>query len=139
MQDIWQKVNKDIDQILKNYRRVAVVGVSDKPYRPSYDITRYLLNRGFTVFPVNPKLEKVLDEPCYPSLKAVPGPIEIVNIFRRPEFVLPIVEEAIEVGARVIWMQLGVANEEAARLALDAGLQVVMDACIKVELAYRGI
>ncbi|WP_456406917.1 CoA-binding protein [Caldithrix abyssi] len=139
MQDIWQKVNKDIDQILKNYRRVAVVGVSDKPYRPSYDITRYLLNRGFTVFPVNPKLEKVLDAPCYPSLKAVPGPIEIVNIFRRPEFVLPIVEEAIEVGARVIWMQLGVANEEAARLALDAGLQVVMDACIKVELAYRGI
>ncbi|MHB2150767.1 CoA-binding protein [Calditrichota bacterium LG25] len=139
MQDIWQKVNKDIDQILQNYRRVAVVGVSDKPYRPSYDITRYLLNRGFTVFPVNPKLDKVLDVPCYPSLKAVPGPIEIVNIFRRPEFVLPIVEEAIEVGARVIWMQLGVANEEAARLALDAGLQVVMDACIKVELAYRGI
>ncbi|WP_456443753.1 CoA-binding protein [Caldithrix abyssi] len=139
MQDIWQKVNKDIDQILQSYRRVAVVGVSDKPYRPSYDITRYLLNRGFTVFPVNPKLDKVLDVPCYPSLKAVPGPIEIVNIFRRPEFVLPIVEEAIEVGARVIWMQLGVANEEAARLALDAGLQVVMDACIKVELAYRGI
>ncbi len=139
MQDIWQQVNKNIDEILTNYRKVAVVGISDKPYRPSYDVARYLLHSGFTIYPVNPRLERVLDLPCYPSLKDIPEPIEIVDIFRRPEHVLPIVQEAIEVGAKVIWMQLGVANEQAARLALEAGLQVVMDACLKVEAAYRGL
>jgi len=139
MQNIWQQVNQDIDQIVKKYRKVAVVGISDKPFRPSYDVARYLLRHGFTIYPVNPRLEQVLDLPCYPSLKDIPEPVEIVDIFRRSEFVLPVVEEAIEVGAKVIWMQLGVINEQAARLALDAGLKVVMDACLKVEAAYRGV
>ena len=137
--DIWQQVNQDIDQIVKDYRKVAAVGISDKPYRPSYDVARYLKNRGFTIFPVNPKLDRVLDLPCYPSLKDIPEPVEIVDIFRRPEFVLPVVEEAISIGAKVVWMQLGVVNEQAARLALEAGLKVVMDACLKVEVAYRGV
>ncbi len=137
--EIWQQVNQDIDQIVKNYRKVAVVGISDKPYRPSYDVARFLKNHGFTIYPVNPKLESVLDLPCYPSLKDIPEPVEIVDIFRRPEFVLPVVEEAIAIGAKVIWMQLGVVNEQAARLAIDAGLKVVMDHCLKVEVAYRGV
>ena len=137
--DIWQQVNQDIDQIVKDYRKVAVVGISDKPYRPSYDVARYLKNRGFNIFPVNPKLDRVLDLPCYSSLKDIPEPVEIVDIFRRPEFVLPVVEEAIAIGAKVVWMQLDVAHEQAARLALEAGLQVVMDACLKVEVAYRGV
>lgn len=137
--DIWQQVNQDIDQIVRDYRKVAVVGISDKPYRPSYDVARFLKNHGFTIYPVNPKLEHVLDLTCYPSLKDIPEPVEIVDIFRRPEFVLPVVEEAIAIGAKVVWMQLGVVNEQAAQLALEAGLKVVMDACLKVEAAYRGV
>lgn len=137
--DIWQQVNQDIDQIVRDYRKVAVVGISDKSYRPSYDVARFLKNHGFTIYPVNPKLERVLDLPCYPSLKDIPEPVEIVDIFRRPEFVLPVVEEAIAIGAKVVWMQLGVVNEQAAQLALEAGLKVVMDACLKVEAAYRGV
>ena len=87
MQNIWQQVNQDIDQIVKKYRRVAVVGISDKPFRPSYDVARYLLRHGFTIYPVNPRLEQVLNLPCYPSLKDIPEPVEIVDIFRRSEFV----------------------------------------------------
>ncbi len=137
MQDIWQYVNQDIDQIIQKYRKVAVVGISDKPYRASYDVARYLKNAGFTIFPVNPNLNKVLGLTCYPSLKEIPESIEIVDIFRRSEFVLPVVEQAIEIGAKVVWMQLGVVNEQAARRALEAGLKVVMDACLKIEVGIR--
>ncbi len=135
MESIWRRVNQNIPEILKRYRRVAVVGISNKPYRPSYDIARYLLNLGFTIYPVNPNYEEVMGLRCYNSLKEIEGPVEIVDIFRRSDRVLPVVEEAIEIGAKVIWMQSGVINEEAAERALCAGLDVVMNMCIKIELA----
>ncbi|NOX89711.1 MAG: CoA-binding protein [Calditrichaeota bacterium] len=135
MESIWRRVNQNIPEILKRYRRVAVVGISNKSYRPSYDIARYLLNRGFTIYPVNPNYEEVMGLRCYDNLKEIEGTVEIVDIFRRSDRVLPVVEEAIEIGAKVIWMQMGVINEEAAERALSAGLEVVMDMCIKVELA----
>ncbi len=135
MDDIWQKINKNIPQILKQYRNIAVVGISNKPYRPSYDVSQFMLYHGYNILPVNPNYDEVLGLRCYKSLKEIDQPVEIVDIFRRSDQVLPIVKEAIEIGTKVIWMQLGVVNEEAARLALDAGLDVVMDHCIKIELA----
>ena len=114
---------------------MAVVGISDKPHRPSYYVTEYLLYAGFTIYPVNPRYEKVLDLKCYPTLSAIPQSVEIVDIFRRPDTVMPVVEEAIKIGAKVVWMQQGVINYEAAQKALDAGLMVVMDRCLKVEHA----
>ncbi len=137
MTSIWNRVNQNIDQILKEYKNIAVVGMSQKSFRPSHYVALYMLDAGYNIFPVNPAYEKILHLPCYPSLKSVPEPIEIVDIFRRSEDVLPVVEEAIEVGAKVIWMQLGIVNEAAAQKALDAGLQVVMDLCMKVEHGRR--
>ena len=121
--------------ILRRFRRVAMVGLSANPLRPSHFVAIYLANRGYDVIPVNPREKEILGRPCYPSLRAVEGPVEIVDIFRAPEFVPAVVEEAIEVGARVIWMQFGVIHEESARQAIDAGLEVVMDRCMKVEHA----
>jgi uncharacterized protein len=125
----------EIAAILKLYRRIAVVGLSPKESRPSNPVARYLLAAGYTVIPVNPGHERLLDLPCYPRLTAIPDRVEIVNIFRRPAEVAPIVEEAIAIGARVIWMQEGIVHEEAARQARQAGLIVVMDRCLKVDHA----
>lgn len=125
--------------ILRDYRRVAVVGLSANPLRPSHFVAVYLLQYGYDVTPVNPREKEILGRTCYPNLKAVPGPLEIVNIFRDPSAVPAIVEEAIECQAKVIWMQLGVVHEAAAQRARDAGLVVVMDRCIKIEHArFRG-
>ena len=117
-------------QILQSARTVAVVGLSGKRYRPSYGVAEYLKREGYRVVPVNPEETEVLGEKSYPDLDSVPGEIDVVDIFRRPEFVPEIVEAAIRKGAKVIWMQEGVIHEEAARRAREAGLTVIMDRCI---------
>ena len=128
-----------IQGILKRYRRVAMVGLSNNPVRPSYFVATYLRDFGFELFPVNPAYTEVMELPCYPSLEAVPQPLEIVDIFRRTEEVPAIVDEAIRLGARVIWMQQGIIHMEAREKALAAGLEVVMDRCMKIEHArYHG-
>lgn len=119
-----------IDEILRNSRTVAVVGLSPRPDRASHGVSKYLQRQGYRIVPVNPNAAVVLGERAYPDLRSVPEPIDLVDIFRRPEFVLPVVQQAIEVGAKYVWMQDGVVNEEAAALARDAGLLVVMDNCI---------
>ncbi len=141
MNDLWQEINKHIQNIpaiLSDSRNIAVVGISNKPYRDSYSVTQVLMDYGYHIFPVNPNYDEVLGMKCYDSLKEIQEPIDIVDIFRRPDQVMPVVEEAIEIGAKVVWMQLGAENEEAARKALDAGLQVVMHRCIKVEVLRHG-
>lgn len=127
----------EIDAILSNYRRVAIVGLSPDPSRPSYQVAAYLKERGYQIFPVNPRCQEVLGEPCYPDLQAVPPPVEIVDIFRQVEAIPGIVDEAIKVGAKVIWMQLGLESPEAAAKAKAAGLQVVMNRCMKIEASKR--
>lgn len=138
MNDIWRQVNRNIPEILQKYKNTAVVGLSPKTWRPSHGVAAYLLQAGYTIFPVNPGHDTILGRKCYKSLSEIPEPVEIVDIFRRSELVLPIVEEALSIGAKVIWMQSGIINEQAAKLALEAGLQVVMDACMKIEHAYLG-
>jgi hypothetical protein len=120
-------------EILQNYRKIAVVGLSSDPGRASYGVSRYMQNSGYEMTPVNPNEVNVLGEKAYASLDEVPGPIEIVNIFRRPEFVPDVVDAAIRRKAKVIWMQLGVVHEEAAKRARAAGMEVVMDLCILQE------
>jgi uncharacterized protein len=117
-------------QILHSARTIAVVGLSGKRYRPSYGVAEYLQRSGYRIIPVNPEESEVLGERCYPDLDSVPGPVDVVDIFRRSEFVPEIVEAAIRKGAKVIWMQEGVIHEEAASRAREAGLTVVMDRCI---------
>ncbi len=121
--------------ILRRYRSIAMVGLSANPQRPSHFAAVYLLAEGYEVIPVNPRADKILGRRCYPSLSAIPGVVEVVDIFRPPAAVPAIVEEAVEIGAKVVWMQFGVVHFEAARRARDAGLQVVMDQCMKVEHA----
>jgi len=121
---------KQISEILRVYRTIAVVGLSAKRYRPSYGVAEYMQRAGYRIIPVNPHEAEVLGEKCYPDVESVPEPIDIVDIFRRSEFVPEIVEAAIRKGAKVIWMQEGVVHEEAARRAREAGLEVVMDRCI---------
>ena len=117
-------------QILQSARTVAVVGLSGKRYRPSYGVAEYLKREGYRVIPVNPEETEVLGEKSYPDLDSVPGDIDVVDIFRRPEYVPDIVEAAIRKGAKVVWMQEGVIHEQAAQRAREAGLTVVMDRCI---------
>ena len=124
-----------IDDIIKNYKVVAVVGLSPKPDRPSYRVAEYLKQHGYRIIPVNPGQKEILGEKCYPSLKDIPFPVEVVDIFRNVEAIPAIVDEALEVGAKAVWMQLGLVEPESARKAREAGLQVVMDHCLKVEHA----
>jgi predicted CoA-binding protein len=122
-------------RILERYKRIAMVGLSSNPFRPSHFAAIYMRSEGYDVTPVNPREKEVLGLRSYPSLRDVPGPIEIVDIFREPAAVPEIVEEAIAVGAKVVWMQLGVVHEEAAERARQAGIEVVMDRCVKIEHA----
>ncbi len=122
-----------IPDLLASARTIAVVGLSSKRYRPSYGVSEYLKRAGYRIVPINPGETEVLGEKAYPDLESVPERIDIVDIFRRSEFVPEIVEEAIRVGARAIWMQEGVMNDEAAARAREAGLSVVMDRCILKE------
>ncbi len=124
---------RSIEEILKGSKTVAVVGLSPKPDRPSYDVARYLQARGYRIIPVNPQAAEVLGEKSYPSLSAVPVPVDVVDIFRRSEDVPPIVDEAVRVRARVVWMQEGIVNEQAADAARRVGLDVVMDRCMQKE------
>ena len=125
-------------EILDTYRTFAVVGLSDRPSRPSYSVAAFLKDHGYRIVPVNPNVVEVHGEKCWPDLPSIPFPIQVVDIFRRSELVLPVVEDAIRIGAKVVWMQLGVINEEAARLARDAGLEVVMDRCPVIEMRRAG-
>jgi predicted CoA-binding protein len=122
-------------QILTDYKRVAIVGLSDDWSRPSNFVGKYLLEHGFEVIPVNPKYDEILGQKCYPDLVSIPTPVDIVDLFRRVDHVPPLVDDAISIGAKVVWMQLGIVHDEAAQKARDAGLQVVMNRCIKIEFA----
>jgi predicted CoA-binding protein len=121
------------DTILKRYHTVAVVGLSPDPNRPSHKVASYLAQHGYEIIPVNPDAHEILGKPSYPDLQSLPQSVEIVDIFRRSEEVMPIVDEAIKIGARAVWMQEGIVNEEAAARARDAGLLVVMDRCMLKE------
>jgi predicted CoA-binding protein len=121
------------EEILSFSRVVAVVGLSSKPDRPSYKVAGYLKEQGYKIIPVNPTEKEILGELCYPDLASIPELIDVVDIFRRSEEVLPIVKEAIKIGAKAVWMQEGVINEEAAARAREAGLMVVMDKCMRKE------
>ena len=125
--------------ILTSARRIAVVGHSDNPARDSYRVGRYLAAHGYEVFPVNPTARSSPDLTFYPDLASVPPPIDVVDIFRKVESIPAIVDEAIRVGARVVWMQLGLAHNEAAEKARAAGLQVVMNRCMMRDHAAFGI
>ncbi|HUD99134.1 MAG TPA: CoA-binding protein [Bryobacteraceae bacterium] len=122
-------------RILKTYKRIAMVGLSANPYRPSHFAALYMKAAGYQIFPVNPREHDILGRRSYGSLAEVPPPLEIVDIFRESSAVPAIVDEAIACGAKVIWMQLGVIHEAAAARALEAGLEVVMDRCVKIEHA----
>ena len=119
-----------IKEILERYKTIAVVGLSSHSWRASYSVSQYMQNAGYRIIPVNPLETEVLGERAYASLDDVPEPFEIVDIFRRPQYVPDLVEAAIRRNARVVWMQLGVVNEAAAARARSAGLEVVMDRCI---------
>jgi predicted CoA-binding protein len=126
---------EEIKAILKNYRVVAVVGLSPKPERASHQVAQYLKDHGYRIVPVNPGQKEILGEKCYRSLADIPFPIEVVDIFRNIEAIPAIVDEAIAVGAKVVWMQLGLEEPASALKAREAGLQVVMDRCLKIDHA----
>jgi predicted CoA-binding protein len=129
--------DEEIRKLLTVSKSIAVIGASPKPWRDSGAIAGFLAKQGYTVIPVNPKYDEISGVKSYPDLKSIPVPIDIVDIFRNPDEVEPVIDEAIAVGAKAVWMQLGVVNEAAARKAEQAGLAVVMDRCIAVE--YRAL
>ena len=122
-------------RILKDNHTIAVVGLSADWYRPSYFAAKYMQEHDFRVIPVNPKYDEILGEKCYPNLKSIPDKVDIVDVFRKPEDCVPIAQDAVAIGAKVLWLQIGVINDEAARIAEDGGLEVVMDRCVKIEYA----
>jgi predicted CoA-binding protein len=122
-------------RMLTEYKRVAIVGLSADWWRPSFFAAKYLLEHDFEVIPVNPKYDEILGQKCYPDLKSIPGPVDIVDLFQKTERVPLFIDDAIDIGAKVVWMQLGIVNNEAAQNVRDAGLEVVMDRCMKIEFA----
>jgi len=124
---------EQIKGILENSTTVAVVGLSDNPERVSYMVSEAMQAKGYTIIPVNPNADSILGQKSYASLKDIPVPVDIVNVFRRSEHTPPVAEEAVAIGAKTFWLQLGIANEEAAAIAAAGGLEVIMDRCIKVE------
>lgn len=122
-------------RILARSRTIAVVGLSGNWYRPSYFAAKYMQDHGYRVVPVNPTYTEVLGETCHPTLASIPGNIDLVDCFRKAEEMVPLALEAVAKGAQVLWMQLGIRNDEAAGIAVDAGLDVVMDRCVKIEHA----
>ncbi|MBI2429496.1 MAG: CoA-binding protein [Ignavibacteriales bacterium] len=125
--------DEELKKLLTETKTIAVVGASPKPWRDSGEISMFLQRKGYTVYPVNPRYDEVHGMKCYPDLKSIPEKIDMVDIFRNPDEVEPVIEEAITVGAKSVWMQLGVINEGAAQKAENAGLEVVMDRCIAVD------
>ena len=128
-----------IREILASPRTIAVVGCSPDPGRDSNHIARLLIARGHRVIPVNPRSEEILGRPSFPSLRAVPEPVEMVDVFRRSEEVASVASDAIDIGARILWLQLGVIDADAAERARAAGLTVVMDRCPAIELPRLGL
>jgi len=122
-------------RVLTRSRTLAVVGLSANWYRPSFFAAKYMLDHGYRIIPVNPTYGEVLGQPCYPNLASVPDKVDIVDCFRKPGEMVALARDAVAIGAKVLWMQLGIRNEEAARIATDAGLDVVMDRCVKIEHA----
>ena len=122
-------------RILTRSRTLAVVGLSANWYRPSYFAAKYMQDHGYRVIPVNPTYREVLGQPCYPDLRSIRDPVDIVDCFRKPGEMVALARDAVAIGAKVLWMQLGIRNEEAARIASDAGLDVVMNRCVKIEHA----
>ena len=122
-------------RILRSCRTLAVVGLSAEWHRPSFFAAKYMQEHGYRIVPVNPRYESILGQPCYPSLEAIPHPVDLVDVFRRTDDVLPIARQAIAIGARCLWQQIGVKNLEADALARAAGLDAVMDRCVKIEHA----
>lgn len=119
--------------LLQETKVIAVVGLSDKPSRPSYDVSHYMQAHGYQIIPVNPSCTEILGEKCYPDLKSIPVPVDMVNVFRKSEDCLPVAKEAVAIGAKSLWLQLGVINQEACDYAESHGLNVVMDKCLKIE------
>jgi predicted CoA-binding protein len=124
---------KDIDRILASSRTIAIVGLSPKPDRPSYRVASYLKAHGYRIIPVHPTADTILDEPVYRHLQAIDEPIDVVDVFRKAEDTPPIAEAAVAAGAKVLWLQLGIENPEAERIARAAGLSVVQNRCMKIE------
>ncbi|HEX6138788.1 MAG TPA: CoA-binding protein [Casimicrobiaceae bacterium] len=122
-------------RILAQSRTLAVVGLSAQWYRPSYFAAKYMQDHGYRIIPVNPRYTEVLGERCYPDLRSIPGKVDLVDCFRKAPEIPPIADDAIAIGAKVLWMQLGIENAEAARRAVAAGLDVVMNRCVKIEHA----
>jgi len=126
---------QDLRRILKTCHTIAVVGLSANWYRPSYFAAKYMMDHGYRVIPVNPAYSEVLGQKCYASLRDIPEQVDIVDCFRKADDIPPLVDDAIAIGAKVLWMQLGVVNDAAATKAAAAGLEVVMDRCVKIEHA----
>ncbi|MDR1163859.1 MAG: CoA-binding protein [Candidatus Accumulibacter sp.] len=120
-------------RILSDAHTLAVVGLSADWFRPSYFAAKYMKEHGYRIVPVNPRHSEILGEKSYPDLKAIPFPVDLVDVFRKPEDCVPIARDAVTIGAKTLWMQIGVINEEAKKIAEDAGLEVVMDRCVKIE------
>lgn len=130
---------RSLKEILEQAHTIAVVGCSDRPWRDSHRIASFLQDQGYKVYPVNPTLETVLGMKCYPTVASIPEKVDLVNVFRRPEFVPEVVDDAIAAGASVLWLQLGVTHPEAEERARAAGMEVVADHCIAVEYRTVGV
>lgn len=122
-------------RILRETRTIAVVGLSADWFRPSYFAAKYLQEHGYRIIPVNPRYPEILGETCYPDLRAIPEPVDLVDVFRRPADTPEIARDAVAIGARTLWLQIGVIHDEARRIAEAGGLEVVMDRCVKIEYA----
>lgn len=123
--------DSNLKEILRSAKTIATVGLSTNPEKDSYRIASYLKGQGYRVIPVNPTASEILGEKAYPDVQSIPEKVDVVQVFRKPEDVPPVVEDAIRAGAKVIWMQEGIVHEQAAQQARQAGLQVVMDACMR--------
>ncbi|SMB22124.1 putative CoA-binding protein [Sterolibacterium denitrificans] len=129
------RTDDELRRILRDNRVIAVVGLSANPARPSNAVARYLMAHGYSVIPVNPAETEILGQPCYPDLASIPQPVDIVDCFRKSEDTPPLAQAAVAIGAKVLWLQLGVSNETAAQTASAGGLAVVMDRCVEIEHA----
>jgi uncharacterized protein len=136
-----ERVQSDeaLRELLARAKTIAVVGASEKPWRDSHGIAQFLLARGYTIYPVNPSYSMVLGMQCFPDLQSIPESVDIVDVFRRSEAAVTVAREAVSIGAKALWLQLGVISEEASSIASKAGLHVVMDRCIAVEFRRLGL
>lgn len=125
--------DNDVKQLLNQAKRIAVVGLSDKPYRDSYRVAEYLQEQGYKIIPVNPEIGEVLGCKAYPDLASVPVPVDVVDVFRRSDAVPEVAEDAVKIKAKALWMQIGVQSQKASELARENGMLVVQNACLKVE------